>query len=177
MRDEAPRTVEFDYRTEIVRVAYDEPYVWPPLNLRWWPRRWRVRGYRKVARAFHIRARRMRDRIHDLQTFVRMTDLGLDLRVGVFLGGVAMHLPQAPLEAIWEAYCRVNQVPVENSDGVGGVRVSFDEILRALERELGIKREEALELTAAQIEARLSELGQQKINDLKLQAGIVNGGG
>lgn len=156
---------ELDFRPEAVLVAYDEP---------WFFGRWS--GYRAVRRTFIVRARTLRDLIIDGAVFERLRASFEHDPAGHLLaycaqvvGPRAIHLPPAALEEIAASYRRVNRLPATGRPGDGGgSAVSFDAVLRRLERApFNLEREAILDLTAAQIERRLAEWGEEKINDAK----------
>ena len=176
MTVEGKIAAEFDFRPEIVRVVYDEPWELPSLRWRRWPRRWRLRGWRRRARAYVLRPRRLRELVQDSRTFAALADGGLDLRVGAIVGISALLLPKVALEAIWDAYCRVNLLPAAALSENDASRVTFDALLRRLERDpFNLTRESILELSAAQIAARLAEWGTEKLNDLRTQVEFGRG--
>jgi hypothetical protein len=165
--DEGKVAAEFDFRPEVVRVSFDEPWVWP--RWRWLP--WRLRGRRRRNRAYVIRPRAMRELMLEAETWKHLADFGLDLRVASIVGPSAMFLPRSAIVAIWDAYCRVNLIPTTES--AGGASVTFDQVLRRLERDpFNLSRDAILDLTARQIEARLSEWGEERVEQMKAEAAV-----
>lgn len=178
-----PHVVAADlaFTPEVVLVGYDEPIELPPLSWRWWPRGLRWSGYRRVRRAYVLRPLPMRDLLLHQETFSELRRRGrLDLAavVAVIVGPTALYLPRRALEEIAAAYRRVNELaagedPAVGASSVGTLAVSFDAVIRRLERApFHLAREKALDLTVRQITARLQEFGEEKLEALKAEMAI-----
>lgn len=180
MREPHRTAAEFDFTPELVVVTYDEPAELPPLSWRWWPKRLRWSGVRRIRRGFVLRSLPLRDLILHQETFALLRRRGvLDLAstAAVLVGPAALYLPRRALREICDLYRRLNELgpaeePVlaEDPNTASPMLISFDAILRRLERApFHIARVAALDLTVRQVIARLEEHGEEKIEDLKTQ--------
>lgn len=174
------------FTPEMVRVAYDEPRELPPLSWRWWPRGLRWSGYQRVRRGYVLRPLPLRDLLLHQETFAALRRRGVfDLAAvaAVIVGPTALYLPRRALREIASAYRRVNELgpaeePVGTRDGdeVSAMAVMFDAVMRRLEREpFHLNRDAVLDLTVRQIQARLREFGEEKLEDLKTQIAMHGG--
>lgn len=188
MTVEPKLAADLDFSPEVVVVRYDEPRAIPPASWRWWPRALRRWGYRSVRRGFVLRPRTLRELITDQLAFEQVGKTYADdpvsyltARVSLETASVhAVYLPADALKTIDATYRRVNNlVAVEDPDAPKpkagdepeSVEVTFDAILRRMERApFNLSRDAILDLTLRQIEARLSEWGQEKLNDLAIGA-------
>lgn len=171
---------------EVVVVAYDEPFELPPLSWRWWPRGLRWSGHRRVRRAYVLRPLPIRELLVNDQAFLllrRRRELDLTSVAAVIVGPTALYLPRRALREILEAYRRVNELgpvdeplPAIDADAPSAMLVSFDAVLRRLERApFHLKRDEVLDLTVRQVKARLAEFGEEKLEEVKSQLAMHGG--
>lgn len=179
-----PHAVAADltFTPEVVFVTYDEPLELPPLSWRWWPRWLRGSGVRRVRRAFVLRPLPLRELLLHQETFAALRRQGvfdLTAAAAVIVGESAIYLPRGGLRAIAEAYRRVNELApaeepvVANDQEAGTLAVMFETVVRRLERApFHIERERALDLTVRQIKARLTEFGEEKLEEFRAQAAM-----
>ncbi len=173
---------ELDFTPEVVVAVYDEPVALPPFGWRWWPDRLRWTGHRRVRRGFVLRARTLRELITDQLAFDQLAATYtadpagfLTARCIVVTGSMAIpHVPAKALREIDATYRRVNDLPelVDPTEAAAGTEVTFDSVMRRLEREpFHYTRDEILAMTAGQLAARLREWGEEKQNDALRAAG------
>lgn len=179
---------DLDFTPELVVVRYDEPRELPSLTWRWWPRGLRWSGYRAVRRGYVLRPLPLRDLLLHQETFAalrRQGQLDLTAVVAVLVGPTALYLPRRALREIAETYRRVNELgaadeptlPRDDGSEVIALVVTFDSIIRKLERApFGLSRENVLDLTVRQVQARLRELGEERLEELQTELAIRGGG-
>jgi hypothetical protein len=168
---------ELTFTAEVVLVTYDEPTAWPPFRWKRWPGALRRSGYRRVRRGFVFRPRTLKQLMTDQLAFQLLAatyaDDGaafLTACASVITDEVAViYLPASALKVLDETYRRVNGLPAAEAvtPPEDESTVSFDAVIRRLERApFNLAREQILDLTCRQISARLSEWGEEKLNEV-----------
>jgi len=183
----SPAAPEFDLSPETVVVRYDKPYELPPLSWRWWPARWRRRGYRRVREGFAFRPLPLRDYLQHQATFTELRrglgpfDLAAVCAVITGAPDEVLYMPKRVLRALIDTYRWVNEIEDEEEPrldpeaegSVTPVTVAFDAVVRRLQRApFNLTRAEILELTIPQIKKRLEDWGDEQLDALKAEAAM-----
>ena len=196
-----PHTIaaELDFTPELVDITSDEPFsedVVTPWSVR---QAWRItarsrtvhrEGFRRVRRGYVLRPLPMREVLDDQETFRAMARAGTlkDLAVvcAVIVGPEdaesVLYLPLKGLEAIRDAYRRVNELgpadePALDANGAEApaqaVQVALDTAIRRLQRApFNLRADEVMELTMRQVIARFEDFGEQQLEELQAEAAI-----